>query len=389
MQKPSRPALAVALAACAGLVAACPNDPTENDDLSWLSDDAGAGEAQRADLDVSSKDAWVYFSFEHGVVTPDKPEESLAWDVAFQRYNLKTNGGTSGPGQGAAADLGEKDLATTRSATVSGWTEDAVIEDARTGDERSMNSVLSGWYSYHFGRHELVSKYSLYAIRAADGRVALFKIYDYYDDAGTAGHLTILYRFPTGADLAPDAGTETPDAGSGEVLEDEIVEVDGVVFGETNFDAREGTRYLSFAERGAVAVEEEPGQSDTWDLSFDLWLLRTNSGTSGGAAGGAKAAATRDFDAAREAPETGWVVDTVQTIGSEQREESTNAEFAGWFEYDSTAQRIRSFEDVYWLRTADGKFAKLQIVSYYHPVTGDQGFFRLRWAYRPDGGRSF
>ena len=62
MKMPFRPALAVALAACAGLVAACPNDPTETDDLSWLSDDAGAGEAKRADLDVTAKDAWVYFS---------------------------------------------------------------------------------------------------------------------------------------------------------------------------------------------------------------------------------------------------------------------------------------------------------------------------------------
>lgn len=389
MRMPSRPALAVMLAVLGVGVAACPNDPTESDDLSWLTPDGGAGDARKATLDVTSKEAWVHFSFENGVVTPDKPAESLEWDIAFQRYNVKTNGGTSGPGEGASADLGELSLETTKTATVKGWTQDDVIEDARTGDEQSMNSVLSGWYSYHFGKHELVSKYVLYAVKAADGRVALFKIYDYYDAAGTAGHLTILYRFPTGADLA-DAGTdEDVDAGTGEVLADEVHEDNGVVFGETNFDAREGIHSFSFAQRGEVAVEGDAHLSTAWDLSFDLWLLRSNSGTSGGAQGGVLAAGTQDFEAATEAPEDGWVVDAVQTIGSEQREESTNAELAGWFEYDPTTQRIRSFGDVYWIRTATGAFAKLQIVDYYHPVTGEQGFYRLRWAYREDGGRDF
>lgn len=386
----NRPALAVCLALAAASLAACPNDPTESDDLSWLTDDETPGEARKKTLDVTGKDAWVYFSFEKGeVVTPDDPSKSLEWDVAFQRYNVKTNGGTSGPGQGASADLGDLSLETTKAATVSKWTADAVIEDARTGDKQSMNAVLSGWYSYHFGKHELVSKYVLYAIKAADGRVALFKIYDYYDDAGTAGHLTILYRFPTGADLDVDAGhPDDTDAGTGEVEDDEVETHDGVVYGETNLDARAGKTWLSFAQGGAVAVDD-PDASTDWDLSFDQWLLQTNSGTSGQGQGAAKAAGTRDFDQALEAPESGWVVDEVQTIGSENRLESTNAELAGWFEYDSTAQRIRSFEDVYFLKTGQGHHAKLQIVGYYHPVTGEQGFYRLRWAYRADGGRAF
>lgn len=386
----NRPALAACLALAAASLAACPNDPTETDDLSWLTDDDTPGEARKVTLDVTGKDAWVYFSFANGQVTPDNPSESLEWDVAFQRYNLKTNGGTSGPGQGAASDLGDLSLETTKSATVSKWTADAVIEDARTGDEQSMNAVLSGWYSYHFGKHELVSKYVLYAIKAADGRVALFKIYDYYDDAGTAGHLTILYRFPTGADLDPDAGhPDDTDAGTGEVLDDVVETHDGVVYGETNLDARASKTWWSFAQGGAVSVDD-PETSTGWDLSFDQWLLQTNSGTSGQGQAAAKLAGTRDFDEALEAPASGWVVDEVQTIGSENRLESTNAELAGWFEYDPTAQRIRSFEEVYFLRTADGqKHAKLQVVGYYHPVTGEQGFYRLRWAYRADGERTF
>lgn len=385
-----RPAVASALAVVAVFAVACPNDPTESDDLSWITADGGVGSATQLKLDATSDTAWTYVSFANGVVeTPANPEDSLAWDIAFQRYNVKTNGGTSGTGQGASADLGVLDLKDTATATVTGWTEDAVIEDARTDDERSMNAILSGWYAYHFFKHELVSLYSLYAVRSAAGRVALLKIHDYYDEAGTAGHYTLIYRFPVDAEQvdggATDAGT---DAGLEPLLDDVITEANGVTRGETNFDARAGLTFLSFADHGAVTVTGDPKASTAWDLSFDKWLLRTNSGTSGGAQGGALSAATTDFEAALTAPEAGYMVDEIATIGGEQRLESTNLQLAGWFDYDPTNQRIRSFRDVVFVRTAAGKYAKIQFLGYYHP-DGSEAFYRLKWALRADGGRAF
>lgn len=369
----------------------CPNDPTGSDELPTRGD-AYAGTAQSAQLDLTSGE-WVYFSFENGVVTPETPDDSLEWDIAFQRYNVKTNGGTSGTGNAGSADLGDLSLETTESATVSGWNEDASIEDARTGDKQSMNAVLSGWYDYDFNSHELSSKLRLYAVKEAQGgQVAFLNIADYYDDAGVAGYLTLNYRFPMEAEVGDGEGWVDPNACQAEeVLEDDIVDDSGVVFGETNLDARVGTVYFSFAEEGVVTVAGDAKTSNAWDLSFDLWLLRSNSGTSTNdvGKGGAIGAGTRDFDQAKQAPENGWLVDTVQTIGAEQRLESTNSAFAGWFEYDPTSQRIRSFEDVYWIRDAAGRYAKLQILTYYHPGTCEQGFYRLKWAYRPDGGRAF
>src|SRR4051812_30139498 len=104
MRLPTRPALAATILACAGALAACPDDPTLTNDLGWVKGVDGAGTVV---IDATSEDAWVYFSFATGAVvkTPEKPGESLAWDIAFQRYNMKTNGGVSGKGQGAAADL--------------------------------------------------------------------------------------------------------------------------------------------------------------------------------------------------------------------------------------------------------------------------------------------
>lgn len=371
----------------------CPNDPTESDELPTRGE-AYAGSAQSAQLDLTSGE-WVYFSFENGVVTPPTPDDSAEWDIAFQRYNVKTNGGTSGTGNAASADLGDLSLETTERATVNGWTEDGSIEDARTGEKQSMNGVLSGWYDYDFNSHELSSKQRLYAVKDARGeQIAFLNIADYYDDAGVAGYLTLNYRFPMDADVGDGEGWVDPAACEpADTLDDVITEEGGVVYGETNLDASQGAVFFSFANEGAVNVEGDWKKSDAWDLSFDLWLLRSNSGTSHearpGQEGGALQAGTRDFDAATEAPETGWLVDTMQTIGAEQRLESTNSAFAGWWELDSSTQRIRSFEDVYWIRDPEGRFAKLQILSYYHPGTCKQGFYRLRWAYRPDGGRDF
>jgi hypothetical protein len=383
-----RTRLVLALLATGAVLAACPDDPTKSNDLGWIKADGGNG--GEVEVDATSETAWTYVSFAKGVVAaPATPEDSLDWDIAFQRYNVKTNGGSSGRGQGAASDLGVLDLQTTTTAEVTGWTPDAVIADARTDDRKSMNAVLSGWYAYHFFKHELVSLYHLYAVRAADGSIALFKIHSYYDAAGTPAKLTIIFRFPVnGTEVVgtPDGGT--PDGGTVAAPDDVVTTENGVVKGETNFDARAGKTFAGFAADGLHALAGPDAPADgAWDLSFKTWLLQTNSGTSGTAQGGAQLA-NATFDAATTAPETGWLVDDVETIGAEQRLESTNAATAGWFDYDPTTQKIRSLDQVVWVRTHDGKFAKLQIISYYHP-DGGAAFYRLRWAYRTDGGRAF
>ncbi len=391
--------LTAALALVATTLLGCPDDPTESHDLGWIKNSENASALE---VDATSESDWTYVSFEKGVVArPTVPEESLDWDIAFQRYNVKTNGGTSGKGQGAASELGDQELETTTTAQVSNWTVDAVIEDARTDELRSMNGVLSGWYAYHFFKHELVSKYKLYAVRSADGRTALFKIHSYYDDAGTAGKMTVIFRFPVGAEQvepgtdggSTDGGSTdggSTDGGSTEPLADVITQKDGVVFGETNLDARGAKTWARFGTTSLERLTELPADG-AWDLSFNDWLLQTNSGTSASGQGGAQLAGT-SFDEARLAPESGWKVDDVERIGfgSTQRDESTNAALAGWFTVDTTGsgQSIAPQGQVAWLRTHDGKYAKLQILGYYHP-TGEEAIYRLRWAYRPDGGRQF
>ena len=159
-----------------------------------------------------------------------------------------------------------------------------------------------------------------------------------------------------------------------------------MVSGETNLDARAGKTWVQLTESGLVASSPAPTDG-AWDLSFDLWLLQTNSGSSGSGQGGAQKV-VGPFSEALQAPVDGYLVDAVDTIGAELRRASTNAALSDWFQYDPTTQRIAPRDQSVWLRTHDGRYAKLQIVGYYHP-DGSEAFYRLRWAYRPDGGRDF
>ena len=52
-------------------------------------------------IDASSYDNWVYFSFESGIVIDVfEPDNSMDWDIAFKRNHIKTYGGLSGVGDG-------------------------------------------------------------------------------------------------------------------------------------------------------------------------------------------------------------------------------------------------------------------------------------------------
>ena len=61
-------------------------------------------------LDASDQQKWVYFSFEKGVVEVADPQASNDWDLAFNRYHVRTNSGTSGKGQGGAYKTDKTDF---------------------------------------------------------------------------------------------------------------------------------------------------------------------------------------------------------------------------------------------------------------------------------------
>src|SRR5664280_3421798 len=61
-------------------------------------------EAQTFEIKSTSSTVWKYFSFAtNDTVTIADPSTSTGWDLAFQRYRIRTNGGLSGNGSGTVS----------------------------------------------------------------------------------------------------------------------------------------------------------------------------------------------------------------------------------------------------------------------------------------------
>lgn len=138
-------------------------------------------------VDASSESEWVYFSFAGGHVEPAAPESSSDWDLAFQRFTIRVNGGVSGPGQVeiAFADGADFDAFT---APADGWVTDEADGNDDGVPEYAFSVVGGGWYDYNPSTHVLTAKDRVYAIRKAGGSVARLSIVDYYDEHGSSGH---------------------------------------------------------------------------------------------------------------------------------------------------------------------------------------------------------
>jgi hmuY' len=96
-------------------------------------------------LDASNNEGkYVYFSFEKGVVEVADPVASNDWDLAFNRYHVKTNSGTSGKGQGGALRTEGKDFAALTEAPTEGYLVDVEKEvSSYTGGGKGGNQKIS------------------------------------------------------------------------------------------------------------------------------------------------------------------------------------------------------------------------------------------------------
>jgi hypothetical protein len=139
---------------------------------------------------TSSKN-WVYFSFAKGdTIQVSRPDTSTAWDIAFQKVNMKTNSGLSGKGIGGADNSGKIGTSgfsqlITVSDTSKFLADDSVmVQDDRGNNIRIIgNSVLTTpiWYNYNLSTNVLTSKGIVYIIKTATGKYAKFLITNFYN----------------------------------------------------------------------------------------------------------------------------------------------------------------------------------------------------------------
>jgi hypothetical protein len=161
----------------------------------------------------------------------------------------------------------------------------------------------------------------------------------------------------------------------------------GPVFYTLDARAAEQWTYFDFSRGSAVEVPHQFGVD--WDLAFQRHKILAN----GGATNPKGRAAILNlgqvaFDEVREAPAEGYVEDSIASINPEAIT-TENLAIKAWYHYNFLTHVLRPKPNVYAIRTADGKYAKLHIVSYYCDGGQASGCFTIEYVYQGDGSRRF
>ena len=126
-----------------------------------------------------------------------------------------------------------------------------------------------------------------------------------------------------------------------------------------------------------------------WDLAFQATTIFVNGGTSGPGQGGAMMMEAA-FEEVTEAPATGYAMDSPD--GMAVPSGSGN----GWYNYNPAVQLVSPIPGrVIVVRTADGRFGKVRILSYYRgapaePTSESESrYYTFEYVFQPDGTRVF
>ena len=151
-------------------------------------------------------------------------------------------------------------------------------------------------------------------------------------------------------------------------------------------------KFTLFSFKTGTIIANTDSATTKWDVGFRRTTIIINGGTSGPGAAGA-IVKTGLFDELLEAPSDGYLKDDKNaTVKYAIPTGSGN----GWYTYDGGAQVIKPTAGKFLLfQTADGRYAKVEILSYYkgaktNPVNTDvAGYYTFRYVYQPNDTKSF
>ncbi|MBI5186437.1 MAG: HmuY family protein [Nitrospinae bacterium] len=139
--------------------------------------------------------------------------------------------------------------------------------------------------------------------------------------------------------------------------------------------------YFDFS-RGGVVEDAEMNSLD-WDLAFRRARILTNSGANNKSGkGGAMAMESKALDKIAQVPENkNFEID----YRPYNKAENENPALAKWYNYNYINHRLDPKPEVYIIKTADGRFAKIRILTYY--CRGEKaGCYTIQYVYQ--GGNS-
>jgi hypothetical protein len=156
------------------------------------------------------------------------------------------------------------------------------------------------------------------------------------------------------------------------------------------------TTYYSLVDNKVIASTD--AATTKWDIAFSSTKILVNSGTSGPGIGGAFVYVGL-FDALKTIPaDSNFATDNANAASFAIPLGSGKA----WYTYDGLTTLVSPIAGrVLVIRTATGKFAKIEILNYYKggvtlPATASvndklfkQRYYTFRYAYQPSGSKTF
>lgn len=149
-------------------------------------------------------------------------------------------------------------------------------------------------------------------------------------------------------------------------------------------DARDeqNWRYYDFSRGGPVEIHDR--SSLEWDLAFRRGKIISNGGrTNKFGKAGLLDLGEVSFDAVEEVPaDAEFIPDANAKTGTE------SPVLAQWYKYNYITHKLTPRKNIYLLRTADGKYTKIQFQSFYC-ADKQPGCIQMQYTYQSNGSKSF
>lgn len=343
----------LALIALLGAVTACESEAVLPDEE--------PGNTGELTIDATSSSDFAYIDLDNlTTVTITDPAGSTDWDLAIRRYEVRLNGGHSGPGTVAAALV--VDHSTESAATLLGYTAanrlaefEAVGADDIPANGAFSSSTLAesanAWFKPS-GGSLVANPDAAWKFRTASGEYALLRVSQITMTESGLGSFEVEYRSES-AGVLGQVRTATVTPGS-----------------------PDNPTRISLTDGGATTAG-----GCGWDLAIDNALAVTLNSTSGCQAGTFPLAEGEEFatlQMAADAPEFAGYLSTLSSPIANSVSAADRPPFIYGIDPGSPHRLTPSF-NIYLVKRGNAVW-KIQLIGYYNPVGGASAFPTLRVA---------
>lgn len=183
---------------------------------------------------------------------------------------------------------------------------------------------------------------------------------------------------PSMKDKQTTGPSRAGDAQSVAAVNPNLLPTSTIVIDATN---EEKWTYFDFS-RGQQVKIHDPSSLE-WDLAFRRGKIISNGGATNkfGQAGLINLGEV-SFDAVENVPLAEFIADKAT------RTQTESPVLLQWYKYNYISHKLTARKNIYVMRTSDGKFAKIQFMSFYC-ADKQPGCIQMKYAYQDEGTKSF